>query len=286
MLCDLKRCGWRDTRLSSSQCPYRPPTTHPLFRTLRLSQPPGHPYAPFLQCHHSSCPPRSARVHRRPKANLIAHFTPLALPVPTILLPIFDMLPYTHMYGAILSLLKNLVDTLRQAGLGAEVVTDMLGDDAQDGEALRGIVAGETGVDGVKGRLKMTVQGCPGIAIEASASHLLPSSPTDNSVCGEAFINRQEEIYHNELEESVVIDRLGFMKITIPPPFHSVFGSVDSDRISAFDSRHEDDLSEWFVTDVAAVVGGEETDGVACGKVWGDRSRCRRGATEQRRRRS
>ncbi|WVQ82450.1 hypothetical protein IAT38_004579 [Cryptococcus sp. DSM 104549] len=64
------------------------------------------------------------------------YFTSLVLPVPTILLPILDMLQYRHMCGEILSVLKNPVATLRQAGLGAEVVTEILGEDAQDAEAM------------------------------------------------------------------------------------------------------------------------------------------------------
>ncbi|WVQ78630.1 hypothetical protein IAT38_000717 [Cryptococcus sp. DSM 104549] len=275
-----------------------PVANHTLsFELYDSRSPPVTPTSPLCDTIISAARLGLLNVHRRRKANLIAQFTSLVLPVPTILLPILDMLRYRHMCGVILSIIKNLVETLRQAGLDAEVEMKMLGDDAQDAEALRGILAGNTGVDGVKGKFKMTVQGCPGIAIEAAAPHLttviLPdrkfglANPEEllhiasreiasqlrrlvnTLLVGKFPSSRREEIYYDELEESVVIDRLGSMKLTIPPPFHSVFVNVDSDRVAAFDSRHEDDLLEWLDTVVAAVVGSEDTDGVAGGEVSG-----------------
>ncbi|WVQ84863.1 hypothetical protein IAT38_007026 [Cryptococcus sp. DSM 104549] len=259
--------------------------------------PPVTPISPLCDLVISAARLGLLNVHRRRKANLIAHSTSLINPVPTILFPIIDALRYMHLCGVVCLILKTFVETLRRAGLGADMTTGMLGDDNQDVEVLQHVLLGDAGVAGLKGTFDMVIDGCPGMTIETAAPHLITVNLPDrrfglanpgelSQVLSEAIASqlrrfvydrlldklptdRQGEMYYDDLEEGVMVDRFGSLKLEIPAPFHSVSANVDSSRVSAFDSRHGGNLLHWIDTVISAILSNEDTEDAADERMVG-----------------
>ncbi|OCF34830.1 hypothetical protein I316_03375 [Kwoniella heveanensis BCC8398] len=235
-------------------------------------------------------------LHRYRKAYLIGSSTAAERTPPRILQPVIQALRYRQLCNTIESNLNNFARTLNAANIGASTTRDMFGSKALN-RVVQKILVGSLGVDGLGGSYKLEIDGCPGVRIDISApfktrvalshasfeltnpdnlSHILSEELSAQILrsanrtiqdCLSDDPAHKDTLFYDELENLVHLGTLGYLRITVPPPFHTVLCHVDplnvisSDNrqtIQGYDARQGGDLRGWLEEIAIKIRGLEE----------------------------
>ncbi|WVF66597.1 hypothetical protein IAT40_001337 [Kwoniella sp. CBS 6097] len=233
-------------------------------------------------------------LHRYRKAYLIGSTMSAERAPPFILQPVVQALSYRQLCQTIDSILANFARTLSTAGIETSVMRD-----TSTGNALpavvQAILVGAANVNGIASSYKLEVDGCPGARIDTFAPFktqvALPratfelTNPDDLShILSEALSAQllrlaastirnhlladpvKDTLFFDELEDIVHLGGLGYLRISIPPPFHTILCHVDpldanssiNSAIEVYDARQAGDLQVWLKEIAFKIRGSEE----------------------------
>ncbi|WWD22729.1 hypothetical protein CI109_107222 [Kwoniella shandongensis] len=236
-------------------------------------------------------------VLRRRKSNLVSP-TVSSDPPPSILQPIIDTLRYRQLCAVIHSTLQNFATTLNAAGVETRVVRRMIGADQSDTRVLELFLEGQVGAEILRGSFELDVAGCRGVIVQTSAPYnttvrfpnaTFPLSNPDelSHVLSEelssqllVWVNQslqekvsgaagKADLFFDELEDVIDLANFGFLRISIPPPFHTVLGNLENEdvseecKIEGFDARQGQSLGRWMdiVVDKMVAYSGPNPNG-------------------------
>ncbi|OXC70635.1 hypothetical protein AYX13_00612 [Cryptococcus neoformans] len=223
-------------------------------------------------------------IHRQRKINLVAPSQNLASPIPSILQPIIDALRFRQLCNVVSSKLSGFDRTLHDAGLNSRMEKRMLKDGQDEIKEMREVLLGRRGAEVLTGEYSLGIDDSYTITIGVSAPYSttvnLPSisfplaNPDELSqvVSNDLSVQllrlaarhlhakladeRKEGLYCDTLEEVIRIGEVDLLRLSIPAPFHTIYGNVESERISvpAYDSRQSDEgVFAWLDTVTQAI---------------------------------
>ncbi|KAK8844717.1 hypothetical protein IAR55_006567 [Kwoniella newhampshirensis] len=225
---------------------------------------------------------------RQRKANLVS-LTSSSKPLPMILQPIIDALRYRQLCAVVHSTLENFAITLNKAGVETNVLRRVTGTDRTDSPDLQHFMLGKAGAEVLHGTYELDVTGCRGVTIDTAAPYntivrlsnvTFPLSIPDDlaHVLSEELSSQilvwvhqslkrrmyeeagETSLFFDELEDAIDLAHLGLLRISIPPPFHTVLGNINNDdvsedlKIEGFDARRDRSLDQWMDGVVETIV--------------------------------
>ncbi|WVQ94211.1 hypothetical protein IAU59_001289 [Kwoniella sp. CBS 9459] len=234
-------------------------------------------------------------LHRYRKAYLINATTSTEKSHPGILQPVIQALQYRQLCNTVEATLENFARTLGAASIQTTVLRDTsMGNSLA--ETVEEILIGNVDLAGLGGSYKLEVENCPGVKIVVSApskirvvlSHATfeVSNPDDLShilaedLSAQVLLSAYKTIrkglsfdqtilhtllFFDELENIVHLGRLGYLRISIPPPFHTVLCHVDpldsnGEMNEGYDARRAGNLVSWLGSLAAKIRGSGERD--------------------------
>ncbi|WVR03136.1 hypothetical protein IAU60_000126 [Kwoniella sp. DSM 27419] len=215
-------------------------------------------------------------LHRFRKAHAIGRSDPDMMPS-EIIHPIIQALQYRRLYRTIDVTLETLANTLRIAGVPADVTRQTSAVGSPD-EMIQAFLTGRSGVDKLCVSFSLQIADSPGIKIDLSApgvsrvtlsratfelsnpadlAHVLSEELADQLLHMAGKIVRdtvpaeaRRLLFFDHLEGLIGLGVLGNLRVTIPPPFHSVVCHIekvsDGGSVDKFDSRQAGDLRGWL----------------------------------------
>ncbi|WWC67271.1 uncharacterized protein I206_101179 [Kwoniella pini CBS 10737] len=206
---------------------------------------------------------------------------------PTILKPILQGLRYRQLCNIVNATLTNFSNLFKTAGL--ESSHDNRLDPGQPlSDVVSGFIMGESDTATLQISHKLELPGCPGVKIEISApfrtkvifnnaSFDLANPAQLPHVLAEEFASQllhlvyaeirdrlssqnvsiKSGVFLDELEGTLHLGHLGYLRITIPPPFHNVICNVDQNSATeesitstgpnqSYDARRDGSLYIWL----------------------------------------
>ncbi|WWC97517.1 hypothetical protein V866_004401 [Kwoniella sp. B9012] len=231
-------------------------------------------------------------LHRYRKTRLVSPMSS-STASPTILKPIIHALRYRQLCNTVNSTLSNFASIFKTAGLEASSTCQMIAGQSCS-EAISEFLVGLSNPSKLSGTYRLGVPGCRGVKIDAHApfrtSVTLTNATFDLSnpeelshILSEEFATQLLGLLHSELrnrisdasirsrvsldelEGMIHLSQIGLIRISIPPPFHTILINVDQSpevRLPAtelpqgYDARRDGHLQIWIDKVVEKLIAG------------------------------
>ncbi|WWC90150.1 uncharacterized protein L201_005083 [Kwoniella dendrophila CBS 6074] len=204
----------------------------------------------------------------------------------SILKHIVDALRYKQLCNTVDSAMKNFYHLFQTAGLDVVFDSRMITDSDESSETITNFLTGRSGADSLSGSYELDIPGCHGLKIDVFApfrtsvtlknatfdlsdpdelSHILSEEFATQLIdmifsqlrirLSDAPASVRSQVFLDELESVIHLADLGQLRLSIPPPFHTILCNVDpspdaklplTDVVEGYDARRDGHVQGWI----------------------------------------